>query len=122
MQATLTLTDGTSPLSFTYRATDASGVITWTAPSPQGDLAGVIALTRQSQKTRAGIVSRATKLTVPVYNSTTGKYTGSIQGRVVLNAPSDVSLAAVEAVVLQLVNAFAKPSNASFVSDYVNAI
>lgn len=119
MQTTLTLTDGTTPVVFTYRATDASGINTWTAPSPQGDLAGVPSLTRGTTKTRAGIVSRALKLTHPIYNSATGKYEGTVQARLVLNAPSSAPLASVEDQLAYLVSAFAA-SNSAQVSDFVN--
>lgn len=119
MQSTLTLTDGTSPDTFTYRQTDSSGGHTWTAPSPQGDLAGILLAERRTAKTRANIVSRSFKLTYPIYNSGTAKYEGTIQGRVVLNAPTAAPLDLVNEVLAKLVNAFAA-SNSSQVSDFVN--
>lgn len=119
MQSTLTLTDGTSPDTFTYRQTDSSGGHTWTAPSPQGDLAGVPFAERKSTKTRAGIVSRNFKLTYPIYNSTTGKYEGTIQGRVVLNAPTAASIDLCEEVLMKLVNAFNPTSNSSQIGDFL---
>jgi len=120
MQSTLTLTDGTTPHTFTFRQTDASGNHTWTAPSPQGDLSGVLLAERRSTKTRAGIISRNFKTTEPYYNSVSGKYEGTVQVRTVTNAPQLVPLDFVEEVLMRHRNAFDPTTNSDQIDSYVN--
>lgn len=121
MQTSLTLVDGGSSWNFNHRFTDAQGGNTWTYQSPSGDIDGIRTLTRASTRTKAGIVSRAVKLTVPYLNGATGKYDKSIQVRVVTNAPAaGITLADVKSALVMLMSVYDDTVNTGFIDDYVN--
>lgn len=120
MEDTIVLADQNSnEFTFNKRLVDASGAIFWQSPSPRGDLAGVKVLKRAAMKTRAGIVGRTAHLTLPWYNTATGKYEGSVQVRVVVNAPSFVPLADVEVGMALMQGAL---GNTEFLANLVSAI
>lgn len=103
---------------FGFMSVDQAGTRTYTATSPQGDLAGKPILTWASNKTRAGIVSRAVKIVVPIYNAGTAKYEGTIQARIVLNAPSACYLSKATEALQELVSLFSPfPDNTGGVDD-----
>lgn len=117
---TLTLKedDGTTAHTFTKRKVDATGATLWDNPAPDGSIAGVRSLTRKSNKTRAGIVGRASHLTIPRLNTVTGKWDHSIQVRIVTNAPDYVPQEEVEDA-LSMARTLHDPAlNADYVVNY----
>lgn len=89
MQSNISLTIETGVTSvYVYRHTDGAGLQTWTKDHASGVPANASVLTKQTSKTRNGILSRALKISVPIIDGVTGKITGSIQGRFVLNSPA----------------------------------
>lgn len=115
---TLKEDDGTTAHTFTKRKVDAQGETLWDNPGA-GPLAGVRTLRRKSTKTRAGIVSRAVQVVIPVLNGTTGKYDSTIQGRIVLNAPEAIGLEEQEDALAMLVSAVNPTLNADFTANFV---
>lgn len=79
-----------SDVTFSLERTDSAGMQYFTAESPQGDLIGRPTLKVGSSRTNAGIVGRTMHLTVPMWDGT--KYNGSVQARIVLNAPIGINL------------------------------
>lgn len=114
MLATITMTNTTSAdcmgataYQFAFKRTDAAGVDYYQHASLQSDLEGTMSLKIMKQKTKAGIVSRAMHLTLPIYNGTTSKYEGTAQGRFVLNTPAASDLAMASVVVEMFASALA---------------
>lgn len=52
--------------------------VSYARDSPQGDLTGVWNLSYKADVSRNGIVRSLSKTTAPYYNSTTGKYEGTV--------------------------------------------
>lgn len=93
MQSDISLTIETGVTSlYVYRHTDGAGLSTFTKEHVSGVPANASVLTKQTSKTRNGILSRAVKITVPIIDGT-GKITGTIQGRFVLNSPATTPVA-----------------------------
>jgi len=118
METTLTVNNGISDVVFTHMRTDDNRVV-WTAPSPQGDFDGLLRLDRKAVKTKGGILTRTYAFTVPVYNADMGKYTGFIQGRVSLSAPSTVPSTEVAKVAAMIVGVQDVSDNPDFTGEFV---
>lgn len=120
MDDTLTLveTDGTTQHTFTKRVVDATGATHWDAPGSQADLEGRMSLKRAAKKTRAGIVGRNLKLTIPYYNSSTGKYEGSAQCSFTLNGPSVMPLSVQSKARAMLISYFDEAVNTTATENF----
>jgi hypothetical protein len=118
METTLTVANGVSDIVFTHKRTDDNSVV-WTAPSPQGDFDGLLRLDRKAVKTKGGILTRTFVFTTPVYNADAAKYTGFIQGRVSLSAPSTVPTTEVAKVAAMIVGVLDVTDNPDFAGELV---
>lgn len=117
MDITLTLNNGVSDVVFTHKKTDDNAVL-WTAPSPQGDFDGLIRLDRKATKTKGGILTRSYTIQMPVYDAALGKYTGFIQMRGSLSAPSTVATVEVAKAIAMSVALMNTAINADFRGEF----
>lgn len=95
-----------SAQTFTLQKVDNAGVKYYQATSPQGDLQGAPTIKVAYNKTKANIVGRTVHITVPIYNSVTKLYDGTVQARIVINSPASTSLSVTENVTQDLLSLF----------------
>jgi hypothetical protein len=82
LPTTVTINCGTpaADVVFTKSEDQRTGDVLYIAPSPQGDLKGRITIrVANTVPSSSGLARTLRQVKVPVYNSTTGEYTGFIQ-------------------------------------------
>lgn len=97
LPTTITVNVGSPAADVVYGNVQREGnSVTYTAPSPQGDLEGVLSQRFASEKTGRGIVRTLHQTRLPVYNTVTGQYAGevTIQTTVIRPATVPVTLTA----------------------------
>lgn len=78
---TITLNDGTTNEVYGSKVRNGS-VVTYYAPSPQGDIAGRPTLVISQEITKAGIAKATVNLVRPVFDTSLGKYTGFLKNSI----------------------------------------
>jgi hypothetical protein len=88
--------DLTTVVNFDDRRQLPNGSFQWLAPSPQGDIAGALALVASATKSRNGIVTRTQTVIVPIWDGDAGVYKGFRQVQVRMSAPEWDTLAGMQ--------------------------
>lgn len=98
LPATITLNVGSPAADVVYSDPRRVGnAIVYTAPSPQGDLAGALSLRFSSERTKGGIERTLVQFVTPLYNSTDKVYVGTRTTDLVVKRPVGASVAGSEA-------------------------
>jgi hypothetical protein len=89
---TITVNAGSPAADIIYSGIQRDGnTVTYSADSPQGDLAGTRTMKFAAEQTSKGIVRSLVQVKIPVYDGTKALYVGEVTAQITINRPATVA-------------------------------